>query len=74
MNTNVRMHALARALSEIGGDIAVARGRWRRAHTNMTPWETRMFDHAERAVIDIIIHIHNEIDKLELAEGEARES
>lgn len=74
MTTNTRMHALARALSEIGGDLAVARGRWRRVHQSMSNFERHAFDVVEHAIIDMIIHIHSEIEELEIAEGNARES
>lgn len=74
MTTNNRMHSLARTLSELGGDLAVKRGQWRRTHGTMSTFEAKMFNAVESNIIDIIIHIHNEIDKLELAEGEARES
>lgn len=72
MTSTTRMHALARALSEIGGDLAVARGRWRRAHQTMSNFERHAFDVVEHAIIDMIIHIHSEIDDLELADGAAR--
>lgn len=69
-----RLTALAAALSELGGDLAVKRGQWRRTHGTMSTFEAKMFNAVESNIIDIIIHIHNEIDKLEIAEGAARES
>lgn len=68
-----RMAALARAISNLGGDLAVQRGQFTRTNGSMSAFESGIFDRIERVMIDEIIRLHDEMAELEMAEGQARD-
>lgn len=67
-----RLAALAAELSELGGDFAVMRGRYRRTYETFTQFENNVFAAIDAAIVGEIIKIHEQMQDLELAEGAAR--
>lgn len=68
-----RMAALARGISNLGGDLAVQRGQFTRTNGSMSPFESAIFDRIERVIIDEIIKLHDQMAELEMAEGHTRD-